>query len=60
MDCDGDLPVRARIGDIIQLVGVVFLGAGIGFELATRADIGYIYISIGSVVFALGCKLKGK
>jgi hypothetical protein len=51
---------RTRLGDIIQLAGLIFLGAGIGFEMATQADIGYIYISIGSVVFAVGCKLKGK
>ena len=52
-------PIKTKLGEIIQLAGVVLLGTGVGFEIATNADIGYVYISIGSVIFAIGCKIKG-
>lgn len=43
----------------VQLVGLVMVGAGVGVELALRADPGFWWVTIGSVVFAVGCKLKG-
>ena len=52
--------MRARIGEIIQLAGLVVTGAGVGIELALKADVGFIYITIGSILFAIGCKLKGR
>jgi len=47
-------------GDIIQLIGLVVVGVGTGIELALKADIGLIIITIGSVCFAVGTKLKGR
>jgi len=47
-------------GDIIQLLGLVVIGAGVGIELAYKADIGLITITVGSVAFAIGTKMKGR
>lgn len=47
-------------GDIIQLIGTVVIGVGVGCELAVGADIWLVVITIGSVLFALGTKIKGK
>lgn len=52
--------MRRRYGDIIQLTGLVVLGVGCGIELAYRAAVGCILITAGSVVFAIGTKLKGR
>jgi len=49
-----------RYGDIIQLIGTVIIGIGVGIELAYKADIGLITITIGSVAFAIGTKVKGR
>lgn len=49
-----------RQGDIIQLIGLVVIGLGTGIELALKADVGLILITIGSVCFAVGTKLKGR
>lgn len=47
-------------GDIIQLIGTVAIGVGVGFELACGGDIFLIVITIGSVIFAIGTKIKGR
>jgi len=47
-------------GDIIQLIGLVVIGVGVGIELAFKAHAGLIIITIGSVCFAVGTKLKGR
>jgi len=53
--------VREKLqGDIIQLVGLVFVGAGCGIELAYRAAFGLLLITVGSIAFALGTKMKGR
>jgi len=49
---------RRKAGDIIQLTGLVVIGIGVGIELAYQADFGLITITLGSVVFALGTKIK--
>lgn len=49
-----------KYGDIIQLIGLVFLGVGCGIELAFKAHAGLILITVGSVCFAVGTKLKGR
>lgn len=49
-----------KLGRLVQLVGLIFLGMGVGIELAYKADIGYICITVGSVIFAVGCKLRIK
>jgi len=51
---------KNRQGDIIQLIGLLVLGAGLGFELALRAHWGFVLISVGSVCFTVGTKLKGR
>jgi len=45
-------------GEIIQLSGLIFLMIGIAIELYYKADIGYIAITVGSLLFALGTKYK--
>lgn len=47
-------------GDIIQITGIITLVTGITYEIITKAFIGYIIISVGSLIFALGTKIKGE
>jgi len=47
-------------GDIIQLVGLVVVGLGAGIELAYRANFALLLITLGSIAFAVGTKLKGR
>ena len=49
-----------RTGEFVQLIGLVFLGAGITLELEHRADIWLVLITVGSIIFAIGTKLKGR
>ena len=51
---------RAGLGELVQVTGLVMLGAGVVLELMTRADYWLQAITIGSVVFAIGCKVKGR
>jgi len=51
---------KTRQGDIIQLIGLIVIGVGVGIELAYRAHAGLIIITVGSVCFAVGTKLKGR
>jgi len=51
---------ESRQGDIIQLIGTVVIGVGVGCELSYGADIWLVIITIGSVIFALGTKIKGR
>lgn len=44
----------------IELVGIAVIGAGIGVELATHADIGWVTITIGSCFVAIGGIIWGK
>jgi len=46
-------------GDIIQLIGVLVMGFAIGVELCTKAEAWCVVITIGSILFALGTKIKG-
>jgi len=47
-------------GELIQLIGLVTLGAGIGLELAFRGSIWFTVITAGSIIFTVGTKLKGR
>ena len=49
-----------KIGEAVQLFGLVLLGLGIGLEIIYKGTFFLILITIGSVVFAIGTKLKGK
>lgn len=51
---------KERQGDIIQLIGTVVIGVGVGCELACGGDIYLIVITVGSVLFAVGTKIKGR
>ena len=46
------------LGKFIQLTGLIFLGIGIGIEIVQRAELGYILITVGAAIFAVGTKLK--
>lgn len=50
---------KSKQGDAIQLIGVLFMGFGIGVELCTKAELWCIVITVGSMLFALGTKIKG-
>jgi len=45
-------------GEVIQLSGLLCLVIGIGIELYYKADFGYVTLSIGSLVYAVGTKFK--
>lgn len=45
---------------ILELVGIATVGGGIGIEIAMKADIGYVIISVGSVLVAGGGIVWGK
>lgn len=49
-----------RTGEIVQLVGLVVLGVGCALELVHKAGIWLVLITIGSIIFAIGTKLKGR
>lgn len=44
----------------LELFGIAVIGAGIGVEIATHADIGWITISVGSCLVAIGGVIWGK
>ena len=44
----------------IELVGIGLVGSGIGFEMATGADLGYVLITGGSILVAAGGVIFGK
>ena len=44
----------------LEVVGIVVVGTGIGIELATHAEFGYMIISIGSALVAGGGIIWGK
>jgi len=49
-----------RTGDFVQLAGLVITGSGIGIELAAGESWGLLIITIGSIAFAIGTKMKGR
>ena len=48
----------SKIGIFIQSIGLVFLGFGIVLEIVYKADIYFLGITIGSVVFTIGTKIR--
>ena len=38
----------------LEIIGIASIGAGIGVELAIGADIGFVAITIGSLLVAFG------
>jgi hypothetical protein len=51
---------RKLIPITIELVGIAAIGAGIGVELATHADIGWAMVTTGSCLVAIGGVIWGK
>lgn len=43
---------------ITQIVGIIVISIGIIIELVTRASMGYVLITGGSLAFAIGTKFK--
>jgi hypothetical protein len=44
----------------LEIVGIAGIGAGIGIEMITSADIGYLAITLGSCLVASGGVIWGK
>ncbi len=51
---------RKLIPVAIELIGIACVGAGIGVELATHADIGWAVVTTGSCLVAIGGVIWGK
>ena len=47
-----------KIGIVVQSIAGIIVGIGIGIEMSMGADIGYIAISLGSRLYAIGTKLR--
>ena len=45
---------------VLELVGIGAIGAGIGVEIATRADLGWAMVTSGSCLLAIGGVIWGK
>ena len=45
---------------IVEIIGVVVVGVGLGLEVGTGADVGYILITAGSAAFAIGALVYAK
>ena len=44
----------------LELLGIAVIGTGVGIEIGMGADIGYIAITVGSVLVACGGVVYGK
>lgn len=45
---------------VLELIGIIAISSGIGIELASKADIGYVIITVGSLFIATGGIIWGK
>ncbi len=45
---------------VVELTGIAAIGAGIGIELATHADLGWAVVTTGSCLVAMGGIVWGK
>ncbi len=50
----------AMLPIILELFGIAVIGSGIGIEIALHAEIGYLAITSGSCIVAIGGVLWGK
>ena len=48
------------IPTIIEIIGIILMSIGLGYEMAKHAELGYILITAGSVITALGGVLFAK
>ncbi len=44
----------------LELMGIAAIGAGIGVEVATHAEIGWVLVTTGSLLVAAGGVIWGK
>ena len=44
----------------LELMGIAAIGAGIGVEMAARADVGWAVVTAGSCLVAIGSVIWGK
>ena len=44
----------------LEIVGIAAIGVGIGVELASHADIGWVVVTTGSCLVAIGGVIWGK
>lgn len=51
---------RKILSVALELIGIIAISSGIGIELDSRADIGYLIITIGSLFVAVGGIIWGK
>ena len=51
---------RKLIPIALELVGIAVIGAGIGIEFAYEADWGFVLITSGSLMVAMGGVIWGK
>ena len=45
---------------LMELVGILGIGAGIGIELVTGAGIGHLFLTVSSAIVAIGAVTWGK
>ena len=50
---------KRQTGDLIQLLGVILLGAGLTCEMILGGHVFFIMITLGATVFTIGTKIKG-
>ena len=51
---------RKLVPIALELVGIAAIGVGIGVELAAHADIGWVVVTTGSCLVAVGSIIWGK
>ena len=49
---------KDKMGIVGQWVGGAISGARLGYEIAVGADIGFVMITLGSIIFAGATKLR--
>lgn len=47
-----------KVGIVVQSIAGCVVGIGIGLELAMGADLGFVLITLGSLLYAIGTKLR--
>jgi len=52
--------MKEDIGIFGQWLGGVLVGIGVGIELSLGADIGYVVITLGSLLYAAATKIRKK
>lgn len=53
-----DIEKKDRVGIVGQWIAGAISGAGLGYEIATGADLGFVLITLGSIIFAGATKCR--